>query len=151
MNATSLAALKTETNVTFDTNVLISASLSTKGSSYALIHLAAEGKITGNTSKTLIDEFKEILTRDHFFPLERVEHTANGLLLFLKLMNPQLSVYAIKTDEDDNRVLECAVAADAEYIASWDPPLTNLVEFEGIKILNPGKLLAELKEVHGIP
>ena len=56
----------------------------------------------------------------------------------------------VAEDPDDDRGLECAVAANAVYIASWDPHLTNLAEFEGIKILNPGKLLHAIKEAHGI-
>lgn len=136
--------------VAFDTNVLLSAILSAKGASYALVYLAAEGKITGYTTKTLMEEFKDVVQRDCAVPLERAEQMIDVYLQFLKLVEPDITLDAIPADKDDNRVLECAVYARAKYLASWDPHLTDIGEFNGIKIINPGKLLAELKEAHGI-
>jgi len=131
--------------VAFDTNVLLSAVLSGKGTSYALVHLAAEEKIVGYTSKTLMTEFKEVIQRDYEVTLEKAEQIVEVYLQFLKLVEPDIKLKAVQVDEDDNRVLECAVYAGVEYLASWDPHLTDLKEFNGIKILNPGKLLAELQ------
>ncbi len=138
--------------IAFDTNVLVSAlaSKDAKRSSYRLVELASEGKVTGYTSIALMEEFKEIMPRDFQTPPERVEQMVDVLLSFLKLVEPTAAIHAVKDDPDDDRILECAVAANALYVASWDPHLTNLAEYEGIKIMNPGKLLHELKEAHGI-
>ncbi|MFH1247221.1 MAG: putative toxin-antitoxin system toxin component, PIN family [Candidatus Micrarchaeota archaeon] len=136
--------------VTFDTNVLLSALLSEKGASYQLVHLVAEGKITGYTSKTLMEEFKEIVQRDYKVSLEKAEQMVDVYLQFFKLVAPDFKLEVVKADEDDNRVIECAVYSSSNYIASWDPHLTDLVKVEGIKIQNPGKLIETLKEKHGI-
>jgi len=136
--------------VVLDLNVLIAALLSDKGSSYDLVHLCAEGKITGYVSKTMMSKFKEVIQRDYKVPLERAEQMVEVLVQFLKLVEPDFKLKAVPEDEEDNRIVECAVYVNADYLASWDPHLTDLKEFQGIKIMNPGKLLDELKEVHGI-
>lgn len=136
--------------VVLDLNVLIAALLSDKGSSYELVHLCAEGKITGYVSKTMMSKFKEVIERDYKVPVERAEQMVEVLLQFLKLVEPDFKLKTVADDDEDNRIIECAVYTKADYLASWDPHLTNLKEFQGIKIMNPGKLLDELKEVHEI-
>ncbi len=126
------------------------ASPGTHRSSYRLVELAGEGKVTGYTSIALMEEFREITLRDFDVPIERLEQMVGVFLSFLKLVEPTKVIHVVGEDHDDDRVLECAVASNSAYIASWDPHLTNLGEFEGIKIINPGKLLHELKETHGI-
>ncbi len=136
--------------ITFDTNVLLSALLSETGASYRLVRLVAEGKVTGYTSKTLMEEFKEVVQRDYEVPLGRAEQMVDVYLQFLRLVEPDFTLDVVKDDLDDNRVVECAVYSGSNYIVSWDPHLTNLVEINGVKIQNPGKLLQTLKEVHEI-
>jgi len=41
----------------------------------------------------------------------------------------------VKSDPDDNRVLECAVAGRADYIVSGDKHLRGLGSYDGIRIL----------------
>lgn len=48
----------------------------------------------------------------------------------------------ILSDRDDERVLECAVAARADMIISGDHHLLDLRSFRGIRILRAGELLA---------
>ncbi|MBI4361013.1 putative toxin-antitoxin system toxin component, PIN family [Candidatus Micrarchaeota archaeon] len=132
-------------SVVFDTNVLVSAILSTKGASYALVRLAAEGKIVGYTSKTLMDEFREIIQRDYEVSPERANRMVDVFLQFLKIVDPTIRLDAVREDPDDNRVLECAAMANAKFVVSWDPHLTKLGRFEEIQILNPGKMLGLLK------
>lgn len=38
-------------------------------------------------------------------------------------------------DLPDNRILECAIAAQAEVIVSGDPHLLDLKQYEGIPVL----------------
>ncbi len=136
--------------VVLDLNVLIAALLSEKGSSYELVRLCASGKITGYTSKTMMGKFKEVIQRDYKVPLEHAEQMAEVFLQFLKLVEPDLKLQVVTQDDEDNRIVECAVYSNADYLALWDPHLTEIREFQGIKMMNPGKLLSELKEAHGI-
>jgi len=44
-------------------------------------------------------------------------------------------------DKTDDRYLECAVAARADYVISGDIHLRELKEYRGIKIVNPAEYL----------
>ncbi len=47
----------------------------------------------------------------------------------------------IQEDEPDNRILECALSAEAEFVVSGDHHLQRLRTFRGIRIVNPRKFL----------
>jgi len=44
-------------------------------------------------------------------------------------------------DPDDNRVRECAVAAESDVIITEDKGLLRLGEYDGIKIVRPSEFL----------
>ena len=48
-------------------------------------------------------------------------------------------------DPSDNRILECAVAAEAEVIVSGDSHLLRLGSFNGIPIQTPADFLAAFR------
>ena len=49
-------------------------------------------------------------------------------------------------DKTDDRYLECAVAANADYVISDDIHLRELKEYRGIKIVNPAEYLEIVNE-----
>jgi len=51
----------------------------------------------------------------------------------------------VKDDPDDNVILACALKARANYLVSYDPHLTKLREYEGIKILTPKEFMPLLQ------
>ena len=52
----------------------------------------------------------------------------------------------IGADPSDDRILECAVAADAEVIVSGDNHLLALGSFRGIPIQRVGEFLTALQD-----
>ena len=52
-------------------------------------------------------------------------------------VDPEVELEVVENDPDDNRVLECAVAAEANYIISGDKHLLDLGEYQGIEVLPP--------------
>ena len=50
----------------------------------------------------------------------------------------------VKDDPDDNKVIECALTTEADYIVSGDSHLFNIKEVLGIKILKPKEFLDEI-------
>jgi len=53
-------------------------------------------------------------------------------------------VEVVKEDPDDNRILECALAAGADIIVSGDGHLLGLPAYERIAILTPREFLRTL-------
>jgi predicted nucleic acid-binding protein len=48
-------------------------------------------------------------------------------------------------DDPDNRILECALKAQADLIISGDKHLLNLRNYQGIKMVTPGEFLESLQ------
>ncbi len=138
------------TKLVLDTNVILAALFSAKGSSYRLLELGARGKIEIFSSPELFAELARVLLRDFKASRQETEAVVQRLLLFIKITQPKTKIFAIERDPDDNQVLECAASANAGYVASWDPHLTTIGKFGETIITNPGKILHVLKEKHGI-
>ena len=62
-------------------------------------------------------------------------------------MVPYRKVDIVKNDEADNRILECALEAQAHYLVSGDKRhLLPLKKFEGIRIVSPAEFLEFLEK-----
>jgi hypothetical protein len=60
------------------------------------------------------------------------------------VVTPTITLNAITSDPDDNRVLECAVEGKADLIVSGDQDLHRLETYEGIPIVTPLDFLRTL-------
>jgi putative PIN family toxin of toxin-antitoxin system len=101
-----------------------------------------EGLILGYSSKELMEELGRVLT----YPKLRLspgemESLRSYYLLLFKIVKPEQTIDVILLDPSDNKLLECALEADAGYIVSGDHHLLDLGEFRDIKIVTSGELL----------
>lgn len=60
------------------------------------------------------------------------------------VVRPARSLDVMEHDPADNRVLEAALEANADYIATGDDGLLALGEFEGTEIVTPARFVAIL-------
>ena len=65
------------------------------------------------------------------------------------VVDPHLILDVVKDDSDDNRVLECAMAGNADYIVSGDRHLLQLKAHAGIPILTARQFLEALAPSSG--
>jgi putative PIN family toxin of toxin-antitoxin system len=132
--------------IVLDTNVIISALLSTKGSPSKIIDKWETNEFDIAISKPLLDELERALG------YEKVKKYFKGRQEIIKalikriktvgiLVNPGIELNIIEDDPNDNQILECALAANASYIISGDEHLLGLVEFRGIMIISPAGFL----------
>jgi putative PIN family toxin of toxin-antitoxin system len=56
---------------------------------------------------------------------------------FSKVVLPKVRL-AVIADDPDNRILECSLEGQADYIISGDKHLLNLKNYQGITIVTPG-------------
>lgn len=125
-----------------DTNVLISA-LCFGGKPARIPEYALLGRIKLLTSAALVGEFKAVM--DMKFPGRKtaILDTLNELAQLWDVV-PDAALPRLRhvaADPTDDRVLECAVAARADFILSGDKHLLNLKSFGKIPILTPGDFL----------
>ena len=126
-----------------DTNVLVSAFL-WKGTPGQLIELAGEKECRLFTSRVLIDELAEVLQRKKL--TKQVQATgftaAQMLRNYQKLattVTARRLAQQVSRDADDDAVLACALAAQADLIVSGDDDLLVLKQFQEIRIVTPAQ------------
>lgn len=67
------------------------------------------------------------------------------ILGFTNYVHPEEEIDAVPSDPDDNRALECAVAAGSTVVVSGDTDLLTLRTFRDIEIVRVSDLLERLK------
>jgi len=129
--------------VVIDTNVVVSANLVDEGPSAAILSLAIDKKIRMFVSAPVLAEYEEVLRRPRLkFTPQRIEDSLADIRASAELVQPTRTIDEIQMDEPDNRFLECADAAGAEYIITGNIKHFPRV-FENIKIVTP-QLFLEL-------
>lgn len=131
--------------VVADTNVLVSA-LQFGGKPKQLLDLAIEGQVDLAVSEAIIAETLRVL-RDKFERApEWLAEADRQMHVIIRLVHPTEVIQAIEADPTDDRILECAIAADAEVIVSGDSHLLSLGVFRGIPIRRVAEFLASLED-----
>ncbi len=104
--------------IVLDTNVLISALLTTRGAQAAVLDCVAENKAQWCVSPAVLAEYEEVLRRPKFLGIPREYiHALLVLAARANLVRPDITL-AVSPDETDNRFLECAEAANADYLVT---------------------------------
>jgi putative PIN family toxin of toxin-antitoxin system len=128
----------------YDTNVIISAILKPGSIPASLVSLAMRGEVRLFLSPALLAEYTEVVKRPVF------GFNSTSVNRFLKeLENAAVMVYptireTAASDEPDNRILECALEAKAEYVITGNRKHFPFAEFKGIKILSPAGFISVL-------
>ncbi|HET6217060.1 MAG TPA: putative toxin-antitoxin system toxin component, PIN family [Acidobacteriaceae bacterium] len=87
------------------------------------------------TSPALLDELDEKLRLKFGLSPNDADLVRAQLQSSAMVVKPTVILEVIKDDPDDNRVLECAAAGEANCIVSGDRHLLQLSSYEGIPIL----------------
>ncbi|MDY6846581.1 MAG: putative toxin-antitoxin system toxin component, PIN family [Chloroflexota bacterium] len=135
--------------VVLDTNVIISALLSAGGSPAQIIDLWEAGVFDVAISTPLLDELKRALDYPQVKKYQKMTPDELNMLLgrwstISIYVEPEEALEVVADDPDDNRVLECAIAAKASYIISGDKHLLDLGEYRGIEVLPPAGFIVLL-------
>jgi uncharacterized protein len=120
--------------VAADTNIYISA-LIFAGLPRQFLLAAEDARIHLFISEPIRQELLRILQTKFSWSNDQVNETLLQLESCTELVRPTETLDVIKEDPDDNRVLECAVAAGARFIVSGDNDLLRLGQFRNIRIV----------------
>ena len=126
--------------VVLDTNVIIS-SIFWMGNSNKIVNLAIEQKITNFTSPQLLNELAKVLRKKFKVPEDKIEEQVALVAKYSQITEPKIKIKAIKEDPFDDKVLECALSCDADYIVTGNWHLLELGTYKGIKIAKPKEFL----------
>lgn len=136
--------------VVLDTNALISGLL-WDGNEATIIEKAEKREIQLLISPKILKELERVLKREKFTKrLEDKEYTVEKavtkIALITILIEPNININEIKEDPDDNRVLECAVSAEVDFIISGDNHLLSLKRYSGIDIITASEFIKKKTE-----
>lgn len=127
--------------LTPDTNFIISATQW----DYSVCNKLLQKLIIENTeiftTEEILIEFREILARDFDRDISYTKNLIDFLKKFILIIEPEEKLFIITSDPADNKILECAIASNSDYIITYDNHLLLLREFIGIKIVKPEFLL----------
>jgi|SRR5450759_1434163 putative PIN family toxin of toxin-antitoxin system len=133
-----------------DTNVFVSAFLSAGSPPDRIVRAWRRGDFELVTSAPILSELEAVLARPHIakrlgWNAEEQTATIAALSDAATVVVPTEKITAITSDPSDNRILEAAVAVQADYIVSGDSDLLNLHVFEGMEIVTPARFAAILQ------
>ena len=133
--------------VVFDTNIYISA-LGFGGIPDRLLEMATGSgrQFILYTSTDILKEIMRVLGSEKFqFSEEEIADYISVIDDAADVINPGIRLNVIE-HEPDNRILECAVKAKADYIVSGDKHLRALKEYKGIRSITPAQFLRILEK-----
>lgn len=133
--------------VVADTNIYISAFVF-GGKPEAFLRFAERGGISLFISPPILTEVRRVLNKKFRWTELEIKIALAKITRFATVIEPTIHLTVITEDPDDDRILECAVAADADIIVTGDDDLLRRKRYQGIAILTPAQFLADYR---GLP
>ncbi len=121
--------------VVFDTNVFVSALTLPGGRGDQALGQIIDGRDTLAFSKAILDELLSVLARKFARDREELARVAVFISNLGELVEPRETLRELD-DEPDNRVLESALAANADLIVTGDRAMLSLERIRGVRIVS---------------
>ena len=123
-----------------DTNVIVSALISSSIPSKILYELVLTRKVEICLSEEVLAEYVEVLNRDKFSKFANFKTKAQVVLNRLREIATFYQTdrkIEVLTDTSDNKFLELAAVSSADYLTTGNTLDFTITEFEYTKILTP--------------
>ena len=129
--------------VVLDSNVIISGLAYPRNERYVLQTVARDHELF--VSPVIFDEVARSLTRKFNWGQSRVTAAIAELRRTATIIDPAPEADAVPGGHADNRILDCAVAAQADFLVTGDKRhLLPLGEHRGTRIVNAARFLEAL-------
>ena len=132
-----------------DTSTIVSAFF-WEGNEAGLFRKIEQGKAKLYITSKILKEVEEVVKRPKFDKvMKNAGLTPDQIMQKIASLShlviaPKLNIKVCR-DEKDNKFLECAESAKADYIISGDEDLLSLKEYNGIPIVRTWKILQLLE------
>ncbi len=126
--------------IVFDTNIYISAFVIPGGNAEKAYLHAIDGDFALCTSVAILMELSRKLSEKFGWEKQKIAQliTSIGNVATVFKTTPWLKVV---TDDPDNRILECALKAEADFVVTGDNHLLALRKYENLEIIRLSTLL----------
>ena len=126
--------------VVFDPDVFVAALTLPGERGDQAIRKIVEGEDSLAFPKPILDELLSVLARKFARDREELALVAVFLSNLGEIVEPVESL-TVLADKPDNRILECALAANARLIVTGDRAMLALGEYRGVRIVSLGTYL----------
>lgn len=128
-----------------DTNVLVSAIAFPGGIPDKIVRSIFSGRFKHATSPDVLTELRRVLERILDVEHQQIESWVLLITQESQLVYPSERLSVVKVDDTDNRILECAQAARAEYLVTGDRKhLLPLKAYKGTSIVSPREFASKV-------
>lgn len=131
--------MKEEPKIVLDTNIYVSALLWENSEARKLLVKLKGSNTQIFASSAIIEEIKEVLTRDFEWDDVSVSTAIEIILDIVTLVNPRVTITLVNEDPDDNKIIECAVESKANSIITYDKHLLKYNHYCRINIILPSE------------
>ncbi len=127
--------------VVADTNVYVSA-IVFGGTCEGILALAKAGAVELFMSPAIQRELKAVLTQTFGWTQSQIREALAEVHTLASLVRPSVRLSEILAHDQDHRILECALAARADFLVTGDKKhLQPLKTFRGTRIVSPREFL----------
>ena len=121
----------------FDTNVLIAAII-TEGICSKILRRARAGEVSLVSCPFIIMELRRTLSKKFRLSHDELSSAMDPISdAISQVIEQRLKVKDICRDADDDNIIACAAAANADYLVTGDSDLLEIKKFQGIQIVTP--------------
>ena len=129
--------------IVLDTNVLINGFKDEYSYEKKIIDAVIAGEIEAYANKQTLQENKLIASQ--LISSDDYKRDLDNLFAQINWVINRRQISVVR-DPEDNKILESAVEADAEYLVTSDNDLLSLDEYQTVKIVNPAQFWANYKD-----
>jgi putative PIN family toxin of toxin-antitoxin system len=138
--------------VVIDINLFVSGLISKKGNPAKLLQLWHDHAFLLVISEQMVKEIERVLQyprirNKYNLKDEEIEQAVGTIKKFAVVLPDAIELGVVKDDPDDNKVLACALAAQADYIVSGDGHLLKLGVFENTPIVTTKDFLGSIESI----
>lgn len=129
--------------IVIDTNVLINGFKDDYSYEKKIIDAVIAGEIEAYANRQTLRENK--LISSQLIDSDDYKKELNDLFAQINWVVNRRQINIV-SDPEDNKILESAVEAGAEYLITSDNALLQLEKHQGVQIINPGQFWAKYKD-----
>ncbi len=130
--------------VVLDTNVYFSAFSHPQGKPYRIWQKAVNRSFILLVSPAILREIAGVLREDLQWKETDIVAHLKLVARIAEIISPRIGLQVVAEDPTDDRILECALAGNADLIVSGDRHLRKLKSFRHIGIVQPSDFLRTL-------
>lgn len=131
------------TRVVLDTNVIVSALHFPQSRLTRILALVQSGEIDLFISSFILYEIGAVLVKKLGWSRDRAQDAKELIRsMAIVVVDPKEFISIVKGNDADNRILECAVEAKADFLITGDKEhLLPLKTFRGVQTVSPAEFL----------